>query len=462
MSFFRRVEDKQIFEVLGEAFSHPENGHEGRIDLIAWEVPAPEDSSDAVLVSLPFGDLHGSRPNAAFEIVTLEEVAVIGIKQGETFKVGPPKCYKHWKGAFYQELARVRGLNKDDGDQVLYQTLYSSNYALFTRPVANFQSEVDQQPGVKRFAPAQIEELDRPGFQRIISSINARSAGHPCAVDRVALVTGTSSGLGQAIAETLALAGFMVFATARDAKKLGETLAQRACAPGAAPELRRIFPLQLDVTDDKSVETTFEEVRKRLGRLDVLVNNAGILVVGTVEMVSIEQTRQVFETNVNGPIRCMHQALEMMRQQRAGCIINISSIFSEIPTMNQPVYAASKAALDALTLGTVEAIRPFGISIHSVQSGGIRDTEIGKNLVNGDRFEDQRQNPYPINRMVQESVFDRIIPHAQSSSEVAECVRAIAINEIRSPLLQTSEFAKNLAKTKLVDPTGETITALKY
>merc|ERR1719436_980171 len=117
----------------------------------------------------------------------------------------------------------------------------------------------------------------------------------------------------------------------------------------------------------------------------------------------------------------MHEALGLMREQKSGCIVNVSTIFAEIPTMNQPVYAASKAALDALTLGTREAVRPFGIAVHSLQPGGITDTAIGANLRNGDRFPAEA-NPYPIDAMVKESVFDRIIPHGQKSEDVARVI----------------------------------------
>merc|ERR1719343_736860 len=111
-------------------------------------------------------------------------------------------------------------------------------------------------------------------------------------------------------------------------------------------------------------------------------------------MVSMSQAEDLFQTNLFGAMRCMHEALPIMREQKSGCIVNVSTIFAEIPTMNQPVYAASKAALDALTLGTREAVRPFGITIHSLQAGGISDTSIGGNLQNGDRFGADAPNPY--------------------------------------------------------------------
>mmetsp|Transcript_27931 Transcript_27931/g.78186 ORF Transcript_27931/g.78186 Transcript_27931/m.78186 type:complete len:161 (+) Transcript_27931:2-484(+) len=160
-------------------------------------------------------------------------------------------------------------------------------------------------------------------------------------------------------------------------------------------------------------------------------------------------------------MRCMHEALSMMREQKSGCIVNVSTILAEIPTMNQPVYAASKAALDALTLGTREAVRPFGISVHSLQPGGIVDTAIGTNLSNGNRFEPDA-NPYPIDALVKESVFDRIIPKGQKSAEVAKIVVDMALGKVDVAVMQTSEFTEELARAKLKDTTGNSIVALRY
>lgn len=280
----------------------------------------------------------------------------------------------------------------------------------------------------------------------------------PNGSQRVALVTGGSQGLGRAVVAKLAQAGFLVFAAARSAEAEAEALRREA---GEGSKVGEIVPLHMDVREDSSVSAAFQQVRTRAGRLDVLVNNAGVLVVGTAEMVSIEQAKSLFEVNFFGAMRCMHEALTMMRSQRSGCIVNVSSIFGEIPTMNQPVYAASKAALDSLTLGTREAVRPFGIAIHSVQPGGITDTAIGGNLLNGDRFA-KEANPYPIDDMVKESVFDRIIPKGQKSSEVAAIIADIASGGVAETLVQTSDFTRELAAQKLKDASGDSIVALRF
>lgn len=274
------------------------------------------------------------------------------------------------------------------------------------------------------------------------------------AAQRVALVTGASTGLGRACAQQLASAGFVTYGGVRNLAKVQAELT-------AEPPPAAFVPVALDVTSDDSVAEAVKMVLGAHGRLDVLVNNAGALVVGTVEMVSVDQAKAMFEVNVFGAIRCMHHALAAMRAQKAGCIVNISSVFSEIPTMNQPVYAATKAALDAMTLGTRGAVEPFGITIHTVQSGGIKDTNIAANLQNGDRFAGA-QNPYPIDEMVKDSVFDRVFPHAQTSAAVAAVVVDIATGKETATLVQPSEYTAGLVESKLKDPSGAAMVALRY
>eukprot|EP00928_Gymnodinium_smaydae_P054604 TRINITY_DN3834_c0_g2_i1.p1 TRINITY_DN3834_c0_g2~~TRINITY_DN3834_c0_g2_i1.p1 ORF type:complete len:288 (+),score=65.81 TRINITY_DN3834_c0_g2_i1:68-931(+) len=284
----------------------------------------------------------------------------------------------------------------------------------------------------------------------------ASAEGGSAAERGVALVTGCSSGLGKACVEKLSTAGFRVFAGVRNAAAV-----QEAISEGKISWSSSVTVVPLDVSREDQVVDAFKTVMDTAGRLDVLVNNAGSLVVGTAEMVSMTQAQQMFDTNFFGAMRCMHAALPIMRAQKSGCIVNVSSILAEIPTMNQPVYAASKAALDALTLGTRGAVEEFGVRVHSLQPGGISDTAIGTNLTEGDRFP-KDSNPYPIDALVKESVFDKIIPQAQTSSDVADVVRKIASGEITEPLVQTSEFTKTLAGEKLKDISGKHPVQLRY
>src|SRR5881275_19033 len=135
--------------------------------------------------------------------------------------------------------------------------------------------------------------------------------------ERVALVTGASSGIGEAAARALLGAGFTVYGTSRRAT--------------AGEKRGDVVFLPLDVTDDESVADAVREVLDRSGRIDVLVNNAGLGVVGAAEESSVEQARALFETNLFGSIRMTGAVLPHMRDQRSGRIINVSSIVGLMP-----------------------------------------------------------------------------------------------------------------------------------
>src|SRR5438067_5523807 len=148
---------------------------------------------------------------------------------------------------------------------------------------------------------------------------------------RVALVTGASSGIGEAATRAVVGAGFTVYGTSRRAtpgEKRGEV----------------VF-LPLDVTDDESVAAAVREVLDRSGRIDVLVNNAGVGVAGAAEESSIEQARALFETNLFGSIRMTRAVLPHMREQGSGRIINVSSVLGFLPAPFMALYAASKHAI---------------------------------------------------------------------------------------------------------------------
>src|SRR3954470_11061299 len=134
---------------------------------------------------------------------------------------------------------------------------------------------------------------------------------------RVALVTGASAGIGEAAASALAGAGFTVYGTSRKV------------APGE--QHGEVVFLPLDVTDDDSVARAVREVLHRSGRIDVLVNNAGVGVSGAAEESSIEQARALFETNLFGSIRMTRAVLPHMREQGDGRIINVSSVLGFMP-----------------------------------------------------------------------------------------------------------------------------------
>lgn len=188
---------------------------------------------------------------------------------------------------------------------------------------------------------------------------------------RVALVTGTSSGIGLDTAIELARSGFTVVATMRNLAKRG-ALDDTARAAGVELD---VWPL--DVTDAASIARTAEHVRERHQRLDVLVNNAGYGLAGALEDVSAEQLRAQLETNLVGVAETTKAFLPMMRAQRSGRIINVSSMGGRISFPLFGAYHASKFGLEGLTEAWHYELAPFGIHFSLVEPGAHR-TEFDK------------------------------------------------------------------------------------
>jgi NAD(P)-dependent dehydrogenase (short-subunit alcohol dehydrogenase family) len=179
------------------------------------------------------------------------------------------------------------------------------------------------------------------------------------------LITGASKGIGMATALVLARAGHTVYATMRD--------------PRGSPQLSEVaekerLPIKvsaMDVDSDSSVKQTIDGIQKTYGPLDVLVNNAGVERRGSVEELSISEFRAVMETNYFGPLRCIQAVVPRMRERKAGCIINITSVAGRISSPPLTCYSASKFALEALSEGLAQEMKMFNVRVAIVQPGVI-------------------------------------------------------------------------------------------
>lgn len=176
----------------------------------------------------------------------------------------------------------------------------------------------------------------------------------------VALVTGASSGIGEATALKLHALGYTVYAAARRLNRM-----QSLVAAG-------VHVLAMDVTDDDSMRAGIQEIIARSGRIDVLVNNAGYGAYGAVEDVSIDEARQQFDVNVFGAVRLTQLALPHMRKQRAGSIVNITSMGGKIHTPLVAWYHGTKFALEAISDCLRLEVAPFGIDVVVIEPGGIK------------------------------------------------------------------------------------------
>lgn len=166
---------------------------------------------------------------------------------------------------------------------------------------------------------------------------------------KIVLVTGVSSGIGRVTAEQFARSGCVVFGTVRR-------------LAGAAP-LPGITLIEMDVRDSASVQRAVADVHSRAGRIDVLVNNAGVNLTGAVEETSIAEAQLLFETNVFGAMRTIQAVLPHMREQRGGRIVNVSSVLGFLPAPYMGLYAASKHAIEGLSESLDHEVRQFGIRV---------------------------------------------------------------------------------------------------
>jgi NAD(P)-dependent dehydrogenase (short-subunit alcohol dehydrogenase family) len=191
---------------------------------------------------------------------------------------------------------------------------------------------------------------------------------------KVAVVTGSSSGIGREIALTLARNNINTYATMRDLKK-GKSLEIIAKKEGLPMRF-----VQLDVTNDNSVERAIQIIHSEAGKIDILVNNAGYALTGPVEEISMEEIKKQYETNVFGLIRTIQAAIPIMRNQRSGIIINITSATGRSGYPMASVYASTNFAVEGLSESMVYELTPFGIKIVIVEPGIVK-TNFLKSMV---------------------------------------------------------------------------------
>ena len=189
----------------------------------------------------------------------------------------------------------------------------------------------------------------------------------------VAVVTGSSSGIGLATSLALSKNGYHTYATMRN-------LAKRDSIQSVSDKQHlSIRVVQLDVTDENSINNAIQSILSESGRIDLLVNNAGYVLTGAFEDIGIDEIKALYETNVFGVIRVTQAVLPIMRKQRSGRIINISSGAGRIGYPGDSAYVSSKFALEGLSESMAFEVEQFGIKTVLVEPGFVR-TSIGENI----------------------------------------------------------------------------------
>ncbi len=255
---------------------------------------------------------------------------------------------------------------------------------------------------------------------------------------QVALVTGATSGIGHATALALANAGFTVIGTGRNTVR-------------AAPQDGITF-LDLDVSSDESVIAVVQQVIERFGRIDVLINNAGIGSAGAAEESSVAQAQRVFDVNVFGVMRMTKAVLPHMRAQGGGRVINVSSVLGFLPAPFGALYAATKHAIEGYSESIDHELREHGVRVLLVEPAYTK-TGFDTNIV-------QPDNPLPVYEQ-QRRVADEIIAAAIASGDdpavVAKVIVAAAtdtkpkLRYTAGPLASRVRTLRRVAPTRAFD-----------
>ena len=190
----------------------------------------------------------------------------------------------------------------------------------------------------------------------------------------VSVVTGANSGIGRATALHLAAKGHDVYGTVRDEEKAAKLLAMAA---ERGVEVRLV---ELDVADDDSVRDGLARVLDEAGRVDVLVNNAGVGGNGVAEETTASQYLEVMNVNLCGAVRCIAAVLPQMRERRAGAIVNVTSIAGRVAALAQSPYVVSKWAFEGLSEGLAQEVAPFGVRVVIVEPGVTKSAIFAKSV----------------------------------------------------------------------------------
>src|SRR5215204_2287983 len=231
---------------------------------------------------------------------------------------------------------------------------------------------------------------------------------------KVAVVTGSSTGIGYETSLILARNGFLTYATMRNLNK-SENIKMVIAKENLPIQIK-----QLDVTEDVSVKNAIRSISSETGRIDVLVNNAGYGLNGAFEDLAMDEIKAQYETNVFGLIRTIQAVLPIMRSQKSGTIVNISSGAGRFGFPSGSAYVSTKFAVEGLSESMSYELEPFGIRVVIVEPGVIR-TNFGDGLVVAKKSQDPNS---PYSQMIQKiaTSFEEMMKNASSPDLVAKVV----------------------------------------
>lgn len=251
---------------------------------------------------------------------------------------------------------------------------------------------------------------------------------------KVILVTGTSSGFGLLIAARLASKGHFVYATMRNLTK------QQALLDESQKRGGQVLVRALDVTKPQTITAVLEEIKSHHGHIDIVVNNAGYGLGGFFEDLIEDEIRSQMETNFFGVQNVCRQVLPLMREQKQGLIINISSVAGQSATPSLGAYAASKWALEAFSESLYHEVASFGIKVVIVEPGSYPTKIFGENAHYAKGFNDPKSPYYEMSTALKKMIDSHINHSTRNPEQVAVLVEKIT--ESKKPNLRyVSDFS---------------------
>ena len=259
--------------------------------------------------------------------------------------------------------------------------------------------------------------------------------------EKIALVTGSSSGVGFETSLLLAKNGFRTYATVRNLHKAKAM--RNISGKGELP----IRVVELDVNSDKSVEDAINRINDESKRIDVLVNNAGYSLLGALEDLSMDEIKAQFETNLFGAIRVMKAVLPIMRKQQGGTIVNVSSMAGRVAFPLLPAYNGTKFALEGVSESMRYETDTFGIKIILVEPGAIRSNFVSNGII-GQKAREPSSPYAPMVETIQKTL-PRVLEQATRPEEVAKViVKAVTTNNPDSRYLVGNDATQMIEARK--------------
>lgn len=263
----------------------------------------------------------------------------------------------------------------------------------------------------------------------------------------VILITGASSGIGLASAKFLADRGHKVYGMVRS---ISNTEALDTAVKIAQGNLVKIVA---SITDETEVNQAVAQILDKEKKIDVLINNAGYALTGTVESCTVQQQMDLFNVNYFGTVRMIQAVLPSMRERKAGRIINVGSICGFAPFAAIENYSASKFALDGLSESMSTSLSPFKVKVIIIEPGGVNTPAAQKQPIGSKDL--GKQNPYDEFHKKSDEMNKANLGNGRKPQELAEMIHEIIHEQEPHLRYQFGEFAQKMAEERFKDPTGD-------